>query len=416
MRTINVDSVSRRTALKSVPAGLATASLAGCLGNSGGEELRIGSTLPLSGPYGFVGENCRDGIELAVAHANEDGDAGRDVSVEFADTETQPGTGRTRAQELINDGVDLLVGNFSSAVGLSISDLANQEDVPYGCIGGNLRLTGADCRPGVYNFGNSTLQQASSGLRYVLDENGGEIGSIYEIAFDYSWGQNVASYHDNTLLEEYDVELLGRDFVPLGTQDFSAQLTSAADSGADAVSFVASTAQLINQAQEFGIYEDFIASYITTPIISMGAVNDGILGHENFYPGGLSWYWQIDTEPSNRFGADFREEYETVPLSYAANLYVGTRTMLSAVAEAGSAETADLQPVLEGTELFPQMWGHGETMRACDHRAKFPTPVVRSRPADEVDSEEQNWFEIVEVPTPLEDAMRPCGETGCDLS
>lgn len=406
---------SRRTFLKTTAAGAALTTLSGCLGGTDDDDtLTIGATIPASGPYGQIGLNQREGVELAAEHVREEGTLDRDIEVEFVDTETAPDTGRRRAQELIEDGAEILVGNFSSSVALAISELAAREGVIYICVGGSNAITGSDCQPYTFNAGNSAVMQTSGGLRYVLDEGLGE--SVYELSADYSWGQSIQDWNENVIVPEHGGQYLGNTWTELGQDDLSSELTTARESGADIISFNHFSADHVtsaNQADEFDILDDFVCVWPATEIIDAAQIGPEILSHDNFYAS-TPWYWQHDAAPAQEFSDAFYDEFDERPLGFTASIYAGFRTCMDAVADIGTTDADELRAELEGKQLTPQLWGVGERFRECDHRATISTFTVQGRDQGEVD--DQNYFEIINVEdNPEETQMRTCDETGCEF-
>ncbi|WP_436347143.1 ABC transporter substrate-binding protein [Natronorubrum sp. FCH18a] len=388
--------------------------MAGCFGGSDDNTFRIGGTIPSSGPYGEIGVNQRDGLELAVNHAEEEDLIDQEIELEFVDTETDPSVGRRRAQELIDDGVDLLVGNFSSSVALAISELAQREGIIYICVGGSNAITGEDCQPNTFNAGNSAVMQTSGGLQYVLEEGLGE--SVYELSSDYSWGQSIQEWNEQEIVPEYDAEYVGNTWTELGQDDLSSELTTAANSDADIISFNHFSADHVtsaNQAGEFGLLDDHICVWPATEIIDADQIDSEVLAHDNFYSS-TPWYWEHDAEPAQEFSDAFYDQYDERPLGFTASIYAGSMTTLEVIDEIGTAAPDEVRPNLEDRELTPQLWGNNERFRACDHRASITTFTVQGRDSDEID--EQNFFEIVNaVDDPEGLQMRACDETGCDL-
>lgn len=415
-----LSTVSRRGYLKAAASGTAVTALAGCLGGGGAgssETITIGGTIPTSGPYGTIGKNQKKAVNLAVTHANENGDAGdREVEVVFRDTKTDPQRGTQVARELLNqENADFLAGNFSSSVALAIGDLAQREDVIYTCVGGSNALTGKKCRSNVFNAGNSAVQQTSGGLKYVLDQGLGK--SVYEISADYSWGQSIQTWNKNHIVPSFvDVEYLSNTFVEFGATDYSQAITEARNSGADIISFnlfASNHVQSARQANEFGLFEDFVCVWPATGVVEAEQIGANILSKENFYAS-APWYWQHDASAAQEFVSSFNSEYNTRPLGFSASMYSGVRTTLKAIAAAGGTEASAVRGEMEDRELFPQLWGIGEKFRACDHRASIATMTVKGRKPSEVDG--QNFFRILNVPeNPAETQMRTCDQTGCSF-
>lgn len=409
---------SRRSILKAAGAGVTTASLAGCLGGvtgGGTDTITIGGTVPLSGPYGYIGEGEREAIELAVQHANEEGDAGdREVEAAFKDTETDPSAARRRAQEHINDGVDFLIGSLSSAVSLAIGELSERENIIYQGFAGSNTATGSQCQRTYFVISNSATQQTTGGLGHPLREGLGE--SVYEISADYAWGQSIQEYDEQVLAPEFGADYVGNIFLPLGTKDYSAALTEAMESGADILNanFAFSDQVAIsNQAHEFDLLDEMI---FTAPAVGVPIAEQipwDFISSDRYF-GSLPWWWDMNQTSRDVFADPYFEEFGSRPFSFSAHAYAATRTTLRAIDAAGTTEADDLVAQLEGMEIFPQLWESNERFRACDHRGTTATTTGQGVKTDER-PEDQNYFNIVYKPDDVEaEQMRPCGETGCD--
>ncbi|WP_255152057.1 ABC transporter substrate-binding protein [Halorarius halobius] len=415
-----VDGVTNRRRLLQASAAVGGLSLSGCLnqlGGGGGETIKIGAPLPTSGPFAAYGNNFKNAFELAVQHANEEGDAGdREVEVEFADTEGDPNTGRQAAQELINNGADILSGNYSSAVGLSIGELAQRRGILYQCVGGSNAITGSECRPYVFNSGNSAVQQSVT-MPYLLNERGGE--SVFILYSDYAWAQSYKNWNKNHSVPDNGGEVVGEQAVPLGTNDWSQPVTNARDSGADHIHFAVTGTDLVrgvNQAFSFDLQEDSIVSAAAATLSDVSAIGIDIMTDENFYPGGTSWYWEHSAQGAQEYSSAFREEFGEVPLNFSASHYAGTRTVLRAIGEVGNTNPDDLRSELEGKELFPQLWGVGEKFRECDHRASIATMIVQAKQGlSQQNLDNGNVYTILDYPEDPESVMRTCEETGCEM-
>ncbi len=90
--------------------------------------LRIGVLLPRSGHLAQIGQACQRGCDLAVPML---ADMGMQVELVNGDTESSPQVGRNRAEELINDGVHMLVGTFDSGTTGAVAQVAEQKGVPF---------------------------------------------------------------------------------------------------------------------------------------------------------------------------------------------------------------------------------------------------------------------------------------------
>ncbi|MGH8689341.1 MAG: ABC transporter substrate-binding protein [Burkholderiales bacterium] len=92
------------------------------------KKLKVGVLLPLSGVQALIGQSCWRGVELAPAVIRQT--LGVDVEIMSGDTETNADTARTRAERLIEEGANVLVGAFDSGHTSAIAQVAEQRGVP----------------------------------------------------------------------------------------------------------------------------------------------------------------------------------------------------------------------------------------------------------------------------------------------
>src|SRR5258708_916863 len=93
------------------------------------QKLKVGVLLPRSGFQSFIGQSCQKGADLAPGVIKEL--LGVDVELMNADTETNVDTARTRAERLIQEGANVLVGPFDSGAAAAIAQVAEQRGVPF---------------------------------------------------------------------------------------------------------------------------------------------------------------------------------------------------------------------------------------------------------------------------------------------
>ncbi len=118
--------LSRRSLL----AGAATALLASpAIVRAQGGALKVGVLLPRSGAQAGIGQDCHRGVEIAGPILK--GLGLPDLSIMNADTETNVEVARARAEKLISDGAQLLVGAFDSGQSTAIAQVAEQKGIPF---------------------------------------------------------------------------------------------------------------------------------------------------------------------------------------------------------------------------------------------------------------------------------------------
>jgi branched-chain amino acid transport system substrate-binding protein len=94
-----------------------------------GSALKVGVLLPRSGAQAGIGQDCHRGVELAQPILK--GLGLPDLAIMNGDTETNVEVARSRAERLINEGAQLLVGAFDSGQSTAIAQVAEQKGIPF---------------------------------------------------------------------------------------------------------------------------------------------------------------------------------------------------------------------------------------------------------------------------------------------
>ena len=94
-----------------------------------GGTLKVGVLLPRSGTQAGIGQDCFRGVELANPIFK--GIGLPELEIMNADTETNVEVARARAEKLINEGAQLLVGAFDSGQSTAIAQVAEQKGIPF---------------------------------------------------------------------------------------------------------------------------------------------------------------------------------------------------------------------------------------------------------------------------------------------
>jgi len=121
--------LTRRT----VTAGLGAGAFAGIapfnIVRAQGAALKVGVLLPRSGFQAGIGQDCQRGVDIAAGILKDLGMP--PLQIMNADTESNVEVARSRAEKLISDGAQLLVGAFDSGQSTAIAQVAEQKGIPY---------------------------------------------------------------------------------------------------------------------------------------------------------------------------------------------------------------------------------------------------------------------------------------------
>ena len=118
---------SRRRVLAGAVASVATLAAPVVLRAQGG-ALKVGVLLPRSGLQAGLGQDCQRGVDIAPGILKSLGLP--ELAIMNGDTELNVDTARTRAEKLIGDGAQLLVGAFDSGQTTAIAQVAEQKSIP----------------------------------------------------------------------------------------------------------------------------------------------------------------------------------------------------------------------------------------------------------------------------------------------
>jgi branched-chain amino acid transport system substrate-binding protein len=94
-----------------------------------GAALKVGVLLPRSGYQAGIGQDCQRGVDIAAGILKDLGLP--NLQIMNADTETNVDVARSRAEKLIGEGAQLLVGAFDSGQSSAIAQVAEQKGIPY---------------------------------------------------------------------------------------------------------------------------------------------------------------------------------------------------------------------------------------------------------------------------------------------
>lgn len=96
-------------------------STAGGTGDAGSGPYRIGFLAPLSGSLSTIGQSMKAGVQAEANVINASGGVnGRQIELDFKDDQGTPDVGVAAANEFVRDGVDAILGGYSSAVTLAV--------------------------------------------------------------------------------------------------------------------------------------------------------------------------------------------------------------------------------------------------------------------------------------------------------
>src|SRR6201997_2280858 len=193
------------------------------------EKLKIGIIATLSGPPAVLGQQLRNGFNLAVKTL--DGKlGGRDVEVIIQDDELKPDVAVSKVKALVErDKVDFVVGPvFSNILAAIIKPATEGGAFMISPNAGTSSFAGKDCNPNLFVVSYQNDQNAEAMGKYAQDSG---LKKVFLMAPNYQAGKDeIAGFK-----RYYKGEVADEVYVPLNQPDYSAELSRIAAAQPDAI-------------------------------------------------------------------------------------------------------------------------------------------------------------------------------------
>jgi len=359
-KTINRNSpaagarLTRRTVTASLGATLLTGSAPFNVIRAQGAPLKVGVLLPRSGFQAGIGQDCQRGVEIAAGILKDLGLPA--LSIMNADTETNVDVARSRAEKLIADGAQLLVGAFDSGQSSAIAQVAEQKGIPFVInIAAAPPITEQGYKFVFRNFptGPMIVGDALTNQKEIFAESGTAPKSVVFMHVNDTFGTSMAQALPN-LLPKFGMPYTVKETISYdpAARDLSVEVSKAKASGADALLVVSRlndailiTRELVKQrwspmailSMGPGWYED---QYFKT----LGKLSDGPI---SFVP------WYDPNKPmSKQLEAALAKAYPDINLN-TNHVYTFEALLVAADAykRAGSADPKALADAIRKTDI-----------------------------------------------------------------
>ena len=311
-----------RTVLRSVLTAAACAVVVN--GAAAQDKVRIGLIYTLSGPAAALGQQSKNGFELAVKELGGKM-GGKDVELFVVDDTLKPELAIQKTNELIEkDKVDFVVGPIFSNVLVAIhKPVLDAGKILVSTNAGTSNFAGAGCD---LNFFVTSYQNDQ--IFETLGQGGNKLGvkKVFALVPNYPAGKDALAGFKRT----YKGEIIGEELVPLDTKDFAPIVSKISAAKPDALfTFMPGGLgiNLVNTLMQAGlktlpILSAFTADEATLPVLKDNAV--GIYG-------ALTWAPNTDNPANKKFVGGYEAAYNAVPASYAMQAYDAAHLINSAV-------------------------------------------------------------------------------------
>ena len=317
--------------------------------DTSGDTVKIGAINSLSGPTAINETVIRDAITMAVDEINASGGVlGKQLDLLAEDGASEPTVFAEKAEKLISsDCVAAVFCGYTSASRKAMLPVFEDNNalLYYG-----QQYEGLEASKNVFYTGATTNQQIIPALDYLKDQG---VKSLYLVGSDYVFPRT-----SNAIVKAYaaanGIEILGEDYTPLGSTDFSTIVNKVRTANADAVF------NTLNGDSNVAFFREYTNAGLKAadmPVMSVSIAEEEVagIGAQNIAGQLTSWnyYQTVDSPENTKFVADYKAKYgadkpTSDPMEAA---YTSVYLWKNTVEKADSFAVADIQDAAGGVSF-----------------------------------------------------------------
>ncbi|RMX11855.1 branched-chain amino acid ABC transporter substrate-binding protein [Vandammella animalimorsus] len=318
---------------------LATSMAAACVlaAPAQAETVRLGFAAPLTGPQAHYGEDMRNGLQLALEEANAQGIELDGSKAQFElvskDDQADPRTAVQVAQQIVDEGVQGVLGHFNSGTTIPASRIYNDAGLPQIAMATSPEYTQQGYDTTFRMMTSDTQQGAAVGVFMVKDLGAKNIALIDDRT---AYGQGLTDQVAKAV-QRAGGTIVAREYTTDKASDFTAILTNIKAKNADAIFFGGLDAQsgpMRRQMATLEIKAPLVSGEMTRSDTFLRLAGDTANGTYASLAG-----VPIDSmAQGGKFAEAYKKRFNKEPGVYSPYAYDGAWNMISAMQQAGSAK------------------------------------------------------------------------------
>jgi branched-chain amino acid transport system substrate-binding protein len=347
-----------------------------CQTGGGGDKVRIGVFMSLTGTTANFGISSVNGIKMAADEINSAGGInGKQVELLVQDDRSDASEAATIVTKFVTqDQVHAILGEVASSRSIAAAPIAQNAKIPM--------LTPSSTNPEVTKKGDfifrscfiDPVQGAAIAQFAARTLNAKRAAIMVDRKNDYSTGLEKVI---NETFTRMGGQIVATQSYQEGDQDFNAQLTSLKGANPEVIfvpGYYNDVGLIAKQARDKGI---------TVPLVG----GDGWDSAQLYAIGGsaldgsffTNHYSPFDTDPKvQKFVSDYKARYNSSPDALAATAYDAAKIMFDAIKRANSLDGAAIRNALAATNEYPGVTGN-VTFNA-DRDAVKPIIMIEIKP------------------------------------
>jgi len=329
----------------------------------GGDKVRIGVFMSLTGTTANFGISSVNGIKMAADEVNKAGGInGKQVDILVQDDRSDASEAATIVTKFVTqDQVHAILGEVASSRSIAAAPIAQNAKIPM--------LTPSSTNPEVTKKGDYIFRscfidpvQGAAIAQFAAKSLGAKTAAIMvDRKNDYSTGLEKVIDETFTRLGG---KIVATQSYQEGDQDFNAQLTSLKGGNPEVIfvpGYYNDVGLIAKQARDKGIKVPLIGGdgWDSTQLYAIG----GSALNGSYFTNHYSPY---DTDPKvQKFVNDYKARYGNLPDALAATAYDAAHIMFDAIKRSKSLNGSDIRDALAATKDYPGVTG---TVTFNEHR------------------------------------------------
>ena len=324
-------------------------------GSRGGDNVRVGVFMSLTGTTANFGISSTNAIKMAADEINKAGGInGKQVELLVQDDRSDASEAATIVTKFVTqDQVHAILGEVASSRSIAAAPIAQNAKIPM--------LTPSSTNPEVTRKGDFIFRscfidpvQGAAIAQFAAKTLGAKRAAIMvDRKNDYSTGleKNI-----NDTFTRLGGQMVATQSYQEGDQDFNAQLTSIKGSNPEVIfvpGYYNDVGLIAKQSRERGITVPLIGGD-GWDSVQLYAIGGSALNGSFF----TNHYSPFDTDPMvQKFVNDYKARYGSVPDALAATAYDAAHIMFDAIKRSKSLAGTDIRDALAATKDYPGVTG-----------------------------------------------------------
>ncbi|HYH85209.1 MAG TPA: ABC transporter substrate-binding protein [Pyrinomonadaceae bacterium] len=334
---------------------LAASACQGGGGTTGGDKVKIGVFMSLTGSTAQFGISSTNGIKMAADEVNAAGGInGKQIELLVQDDRSDAQEAATIVTKFVTqDGVHAVLGEVASSRSIAAAPIAQNAKVPM--------LTPSSTNPDVTKKGDYIFRscfidpvQGAAIAQFAAKTLGKKrAGIMVDRKNDYSTGLEKVIAE---VFKRYGGEIVVTQSYQEGDTDFNGQLTSIKGGNPDVIfipGYYGDVALIAKQARDKGLNVPLIGGdgWDSAQLYTIGG--SAVVG--SYFTNHYSPY---DTDPKvQKFVQGYQKLYGQIPDALAATAYDAALIMFDAIKRANSLDGKAIRDALAATKDFPGVTG-----------------------------------------------------------